>query len=306
MSVKPDISVIIPVKNGSRHLEALLKGVFSQGHNLSFEVIIIDSGSTDGSLDIARRFPVSVYQIEAGEFNHGLTRNFGISLAKGKFAILLTQDAIPYDSNWMHSLVKNLESDKDVAGAYSRQLPQQDSGVFARIRARRILTFSRQRREGRLGKNNDLSGLTVYERYVLCCFDNVSSCVRKDVWQAMPFARTDFGEDVEWAKRVLGAGYKIVYEPESAVFHSHDFTVWQWFERNRINARKLCELFGFREKDNFINASFRAFSYIYKDLYCMFKNHDLKGVSVLECLKIPLFSLACAWGEYKGVREAER
>ncbi|MBU4590008.1 MAG: glycosyltransferase, partial [Candidatus Omnitrophica bacterium] len=150
------ISVVIPVKDGEKHLDSLLKAVFSQNINAEFEVIVVDSGSKDSSLDIIKEYPVKLYQIDARDFNHGITRNLGVSKAQGKYVILMTQDAIPRNKRWMRELVENLERDGRIAGAYSRQLPSKDSSHLTQVRVNSFLTSKRERRESQLNDIKDL------------------------------------------------------------------------------------------------------------------------------------------------------
>ena len=142
----PDISVVIPVKNGEKYLSGVLKGIFSQGTSHKVEVIIIDSGSSDKTLDIVSGYPVKLWQIKEGEFNHGLTRNLGISKSKGRYIILMTADAVPYDNYWIRNLVGDLENDSVVAGVYSRQIPHKNSTFLTQMRVNRFFTSSTEKR----------------------------------------------------------------------------------------------------------------------------------------------------------------
>ena len=91
----PVATVVIPTFNGQRYLEEVLSSLFQQKTDFPYEVVIIDSGSTDASLDIINSFPVILHQIPNSEFNHGETRNLGAQLAKGQFVAYLTHDATP-------------------------------------------------------------------------------------------------------------------------------------------------------------------------------------------------------------------
>lgn len=247
--MNPDISVVIPVKNGEKYFEPVLKAVFAQEINSNLEVIIVDSGSQDRTLDITKKYPVKLYQIPEKEFNHGLTRNFGISKCCGKYIILMGADVIPYNNYWMQKLIDNLEFDEYVAGVYSRQVPHKDSHLLTRIRVNRFFTTSKIRRESYIRNNiEDYNKLTPKEKHKLCNFENVSSCIKKEIWQRFPFPKTDFGEDIEWAKLVLLAGYKIIYEPESIVYHSHDFSLSGWYKKSHTNYQKLYSLFGYHSR----------------------------------------------------------
>ena len=124
-------SVIIPTLNGGAEFAQCLAMVFKQEISAPFEVIVIDSGSTDQTLDIARRLPVRLYTIAQKDFSHGGTRQFGVELASGEHVVFLTQDAVPADTQWLAALVRNLEEDDKTAGVYSRQLPKANCDPIA-------------------------------------------------------------------------------------------------------------------------------------------------------------------------------
>ena len=105
-------------------------------------------------------------------------------------------------------------------------------------------TASLERREQYVGHPDEYPKLPPAERWRLAGFDNVSSCLRRSVWEELPFGRTGFGEDLRWGKRVVEAGYKIVYEPRSAVLHSHERGAVYDLRRHYINQRVLLDLFG--------------------------------------------------------------
>jgi len=303
-----DISVFIPVKNGERYLDSALKAVFSQDINFKFEVIVIDSSSRDKTLDIIKKYPIRFYEIKEDDFNHGSTRNFGISKAMGRYVILMTQDAVPCDNRWMNRLVDNLEHDDSVAGVYSRQIPHEDASVFAQIRTSRFLTSRREKRISWAGNAEDYNKLTPAEKYRFCNFDNVSSCIRKAVWENFKFSRTEFGEDTEWAKSVLEAGYKIVYEPDSMVYHSHDYSISGWYKRNRVNYSKLHSVFGLNDADAAYKLLLFFFVYTIRDFYSFISFYkDKKGFKAifLSVFLIPFYSFAGVLGQYIGIRKSK-
>lgn len=296
------VSVVIPVKNGQRHLEQLLKAVFSQKTDAKFEVIIIDSGSKDNTLEIAKRYPVRLYEIQEGSFNHGLTRNYAISQAQGVYIVLLTADAIPYDNYWMQKLVESLKRDEAVAGAYSRQVPHQDARPLTRIRVNRFFTASQERRESQCLNGDDYVRLSPREKHRFCNFDNVSSCIRKSVWEKVPFPKADFAEDLEWSKGVLASGYKIVYEPGSLVYHSHDFSVSGWYKKTLINYGKLHCLFGLITIDNIFRLFSNFIIYTVRDIYYLCKEGKNAKAVLLNIPLIPLYSFSTALGQYRSTR----
>jgi len=301
-----DVSIVILVKNGSRYLDPVLRAVFSQEINKNFEVLVFDSGSTDRSPDIARNYKVKYRRINPGEFNHGLTRNFAASVSRGRFIAFLSQDAEPLDKYWLRALVEGLESDGQIAGVYSRQLPRQDAGILTKVRVSRFFTASSDRRESRITDTIKYNRLSPREKYRFCNFDNVSSCVRKDVLIKLPFPKTDFAEDLEWAKKALEAGYKIVYEPGSAVLHSHEYSPAQWYARTRISYARIYSIFGEQKKFGLLAA---ARSFAVQSVYGVYLSRKQAGRLREWFFHVPqvlVYSFLGALGEYSGVRLSKR
>lgn len=217
------VSIIIPTKNAGQYLEEQLQAIFAQSGVPSPEVVIVDSGSTDGTGQIASRHPVRLISIKPEEFNHGATRNLGARESKGEYLVFLTQDATPVDDSWLKNLLKPLIQDPAVAGAFSRHIPRPGCSLSL---ARQIEEEwpqggGMERIVKRVSSREELDARKPYYVY----FANTSSCLRRSVWERFPFRDVDFGEDVDWAERVLLAGYAIVYEPDSAVIHSHDYSL---------------------------------------------------------------------------------
>jgi rhamnosyltransferase len=242
---EPEVSVIILTKNGGPEFARCLDGVFAQETAWPYEVLVIDSGSTDGTLEVARRYPMRLIQIRPEEFNHGTTRNLGAEQARGRYIAFLTQDTIPADAHWLSPLAATLQ-DASVAGAFSRQLPKANCNVLARRALERWVAGGTERVVKALPNPEQYAALSPWERFWLATFDDVSSCIRKDVWQRFPFAQVSFGEDIEWATRVLEAGYRLVYEPASQVYHSHNRSVSYELKRTYVDHQNLHRLFGLR------------------------------------------------------------
>jgi rhamnosyltransferase len=242
------ISIVLLTKSGCGSLEEVLKRVFAQEIEERFEVIAIDSGSIDNTKEILAKFTVRVEEIPPTTFNHGETRNLGARLSKGEYIVYLTQDAIPLDQKWLDRLLDPLRKDLLVAGAFSSQHPREDCHLMEK---RQILQTGLV--SGKTRRVNTAVGNPEYEknRYPFIWFSNTSSCIRKEVWEKYPFRKVEFAEDQDWAQRVLEAGYKTVYVPDSIVLHSHNYRPVKNFRRHFEHAKAMKEIFGKEEFPRF-------------------------------------------------------
>lgn len=212
----PSVSVLIPVLNGGSDLVRCLDAIAAQDVDAQVEIVVVDSGSTDGTPEVARRHGAHVHEIPGSSFGHGRTRNLAVSLSHGDVLAFTTHDAVAFDRRWLASMIAPLES-PDVAGVYARQIPHED----ARPPEEFFLDFlyGPTPRVQRLEPGAELDFETTL-------FSNVSSAMRRSMWDRFPF-RDDIimSEDQEWSRRALRAGYSIVYEPQAVVRHSHSYSV---------------------------------------------------------------------------------
>lgn len=236
-------SLVIPTKNGGPLFHLVVNALRRQQRWSDVDFLVIDSGSTDDTVAIAREAGARVMQIPPEEFNHGATRDQAIEAAKSEVVILLVQDAVPSDKLTLVRLAACFD-DPQVAGAYARQIPQPTADVLTKRNLNNWLT-GRLEREERVSKGAEwYKSLPPMDRYLFCNFDNVCSALRKSAWSTHHFGRIDFGEDIDWAERVLLDGWKIVFEPTASVVHSHDRPVSYEYKRTYVCHRKLYRQFG--------------------------------------------------------------
>ena len=215
-------SILVLTKNEERNVGTCLAAVCSQQGESDYEVIVIDSGSSDSTLEIASGFPVRIVQIRAEEFHHARTRNYAAELARGDILVYLVADAFPVNQYWLRGLLGNF-SDPCVGAVYGRHIPKPGS----RMERRQALgtLYGETRIVKDLAKRREL-GYRFYH------FSDVNSAIRKEVWRQTRFPEElRVFEDVGIAKRILDGGWKIVYEPNAAVYHSHEYPASMLFRR---------------------------------------------------------------------------
>jgi rhamnosyltransferase len=238
MNTRYFCSLVMPTKNGGELFKSVVAGLQKQARWSEVEFIIVDSGSTDDTIETARGGNARVLTIPPEEFNHGATRDFAISKTSTDRIVMTVQDAIPNDPHMIEKLVAALD-DTRVAGVYGRQIPQPDADVVTARNLNAHFTARLKREVRSLASHAAFKAMTPAEKYALCNFDNVCAALRKSIWENDKFGRINFGEDIDWAERVLKRGHKIVYEPASAVIHSHDRPLNYEYKRTYVCHRKL-------------------------------------------------------------------
>ena len=300
---KKRVSIVIPTYNGGEDFKRCLRAIHAQEVDFSYEVIAIDSGSTDRTVQVAKEFSVRVHEIDKKDFDHGLTRNRGIELSEGEFIVLLTQDAVPADSRWLGALIKPFYEDQLIAGVYARQIPKDDADVLTKRHLNNWLTARTERDVKHITDRAAYEALPPMKKYMFCNFDDVCSCIRRSVWEKIPYERAVFAEDLDWSKKVLEAGYKIVYEPGAAVIHSHDRSVFYEYKRTYICHRRLNELFGLRTVPTLGHVVRFGFKNIANDIPYVWKNEPdiINRLSLM--LRVPLLSFLSVYAQYRGAKD---
>jgi rhamnosyltransferase len=217
-----EISILIPAKDEALNIKTCLDAVFAQVANAEFEVVLVDSGSTDGTPEIVSGYPVRLYHIAPEEFHHARTRNYLARLARGKYFVYLNADAFPASSNWLNCLLSNF-CDSSVGAVYGRHLPKADCNL------ERQVVLSTMYGDKRVVKEKSRRQELGYRYYHL---STVNAAIRRDVWESTGFPEElKIFEDVGIAKRILDSGWKVVYEPSATVYHSDNHTPKNLFKR---------------------------------------------------------------------------
>lgn len=217
----PLVSIIIRSFNESWALRQTIPALYAQSYK-NWELIVIDSGSTDGSCDLIRTAkPSHFVQISPAEYNPSRVLNQGMRLARAQRAIFLNADATPQGPQWLRPLVQAL-ANPETAAVFGRQIPRPGCpAVYVHDYER---CFGQQRQSGQ------------WEHF----FSMVSSGLRKDIWSKRGFLdQMQYSEDDEYTRWCRAQGYQVVYCPESVVMHSHNYSPAQAYKRTFGEAKAL-------------------------------------------------------------------
>lgn len=242
-TVSARVSVIIPVRNAGPEFENILKKIRFQRGIKEIEIVIIDSGSTDGSLDIAHLWADTILTIDPKEFNHGATRNLGAKSARGDILVFTVQDAIPVGDYWLKSLVQPLLHLPDVAAVSCRQIPRVDADSFAcwsinnHYESLRLFRDDIFRADEQYWKTKDH-----LEKRRRASLDNVCSAIKRVAFEREPFKPMKFAEDLELGLRLLQSGWVIGFLSSVGVIHSHNRSPFYFLKRSYLDTKVLRSL----------------------------------------------------------------
>lgn len=269
---QPSVSVVIPVLNAAAFLPDLLKAIFAQKPRPPDEVILVDSLSTDGTRDLASS-DSRIRVIPISNFSHGRARNLGAREARGDIIALLTQDALPAGPDWLDRLLEPF-ADPTVAAVYSRQIPRPDAAPMERFFLLTIFPNA--------GPTRREKGDKPYLGFSDVFFSNVSAAVRRNVLLRFPFdEELIMSEDQQFARDILNAGYATMYQPSSAVIHSHRYTLKHVFRRHFDSVYSLTKIFSGHDFGTTASIGIR---YVFREMAYMARNHP-------RCL--PYYFLYC-------------
>lgn len=212
-------SIVIRTYNEARHLPALLASISEQATGFAHETVLVDSGSTDRTVEIAEGFGCRIVRISKDDFSFGRSLNVGCRAALGECLVFVSGHCIPVGKDWLASLVEPLGRDA-IAYTYGRQLGN-DHSRFSECQI--------------FGKYFPAESAMPQEGF-FC--NNANAALLKRVWEQVPFDEEVTGlEDMHLSRQIVGRGMKVGYVAEAAVYHLHDESwsqVRRRFEREAI------------------------------------------------------------------------
>ncbi len=245
------VSIVIPVLNGGEKLGLLLERLKRQKRLRAFETIVLDSGSTDGSLGRARASGAEVVEVPRGAFSHGRTRQLGVEIASGEYLLFTVQDAIPSTDYLLYKMASTLRDNREVAVVSARQMTNREADLYSKWTIETTYLT--------LGLTDDARYAIRYPelfdhlpsrmKRALTFVDNVCACYRADSLRKHGFAAIENAEDIDIGARFLKSGCQLGFLYTTGVYHWHPMTPDYFLKRSFVGVRSMVEILGHKLPD---------------------------------------------------------
>ena len=276
MNPPPACSIVIRAHNEQAHLSLLLEGIRKQTVR-DVEILVVDSGSTDGTLEVAAHYPVRVLHIQPHAFTFGRSLNLGLAEAHAEIAVIASAHVFPVYPDWLEQLLQRFD-DPRVALAYGRQRGA-DSTRFSehQIFAKLYPSLS-----------------SVCQDPPFC--NNANAAIRRELWQEHRYDEELSGlEDLEWALWVQRRGHCVAYSAEAEVIHVHQERAAQVYNRYRREAMALKRI---RPEEHFgMRDCLRLF---FRNIASDARFARQEGIFRRVAAEIVWFRWMQFWGTYRG------
>jgi glycosyltransferase involved in cell wall biosynthesis len=278
------VSVVIRTFNEEKYLERLLDGIVNQERgSMDIEIVIVDSGSTDRTLEIAEKYNCVIATIAKHDFTFGRSLNLGCSVAKGDYLVFVSGHCFPVNTSWLINLINPLAN--GIADyTYGKQEGAETTKFSEFQHFRKFFPDSSK----------------VPQNGYFC--NNANAAITRAAWKRYRFEESLTGlEDMFLAKLLVGDGGKIAYVADASVFHIHDES---W---NQVRTRYEREAYALQKimpEVHFTKGDFCRFliSSLLNDFAAAIKER----VFLSKFKEIVLFRFMLYWGTYRGNHEVRK
>ena len=241
--MKYDATVCILTYNGQEFLTSLLDSVYAQKSEKSYEILVIDSGSNDQTLEICNNYKnLRMIEIDNSEFGHGKTRNFAINSCDSEFILFLTQDAVPASDEWLDAMLEPFDISPQVSCVFGKQIPRPDCIVNVKREVDSVFkSFGDDGSISLQRKNSLVARLGIANNF----FSDVNSALRIKNAKEIPYIDVNYAEDQTLGRDHLDAGWIKAYAPLGSVYHSHNYRPKKYFYRKFDEVVGLYEATGY-------------------------------------------------------------
>ncbi len=270
-------SIIIRAYNEEKHIGRLLEEIRKQKASFEYELILVDSGSTDNTIAIALNFGVKVVSITPDKFSFGYSLNRGLEVSGGEFCVFISAHSYPADEFWLDNLISPFD-DQTIALVFGKQRGDHTT----RFSEHQI--FARWFPDGGGGKQDS----------PFC--NNANAAIRKSVWKQFQYNELLTGlEDIDWTKGAISRGYAVCYASDAVVIHLHNENALQIFRRYEREAIAMKAIY---PEESFSLLDFIKLAVLNALSDYIHALHD--GTFFKNILGIPAMRFPQFWGTYKG------
>ncbi len=218
------VSAVVMTLNAEKYIDDFLTKLLEQTLP-PYEILVVDSESPDSTIKIAKKYPkTKILTIKRQDFDHGGSRDYAFQNTVGDYVLFFSQDAEISSKEYIFNLVSNFK-DPSIAMAYGRQIAKKNAKPYEKLI-----------REFNYPKNKVIKTADDVEKLGIKCFymSDVCSAYKREIYFKLNgFERNILtNEDMLIATKAIFSGYKVVYEPEASVYHSHNYSFMQEFRRN--------------------------------------------------------------------------
>jgi glycosyltransferase involved in cell wall biosynthesis len=276
----PVCSIVIRAYNEEKHIGRLLSGITHQTI-ADVQIILVDSGSTDSTVAIARTYPVEVVSIRPQEFTFGRSLNLGVAAARAERVVIASAHVYPVYPDWLERLIEPLD-DPQIALAYGKQRGAETSH------------FSEHQVFQQWFPDHSVHR----QPHPFC--NNANAAIRHALWEQQPYDELIPAlEDLDWARRAAAQGYGVSYVAEAEIIHVHQETwrgVYNRYRREGMAFKQIYpqEQFHFMDFWRLWRANVRA----------DWRAAARQGLWLREAGRIMRFRFSQFWGTYQGYRQS--
>lgn len=275
MNMPPKVSVIMRSKNSDWVIAQALAGLFSQTFK-DFELIVVDSGSTDRTLEIIKNYPCRLIQIEAKSYYPGSVLNMAMEEAKSDLIVFQNSDGVPLSPHTLQRLVDAFD-DPSVDAALTRQIPRPEAHGW--VKRDYALSFP------------DAESTPEWIRLSL-----PMAAMRKAAWEKHHFYTDAWAsEDTEWGEWAVNNGLRIKYVKDAIIMHSHNYTLKQIYGRKFVEGE--ADTFIYQRKPSCLKMLFSMIKQSSRDIIYLLKT----GIIAEIPAAIPR-NITYNWAYYKGLK----
>ena len=228
MNREKKIDIICPLYNAEEYIEALHKSLLKQKQVEIKKIRYVLTESRDNTEKFLINNKIDYRRIIKEEFSHSLVREKEAFESDAEIVAFITQDVVIEDELWLYNLVKDID-DTEIVATYSRQITKYNN-------------IEKYTRESNYPNMDIIKSKEDIDKYGLKTFffSDAASAINTKVFKELngyDNKNLPISEDMYIAYKIIMNGYKIKYCADSVVYHSHNFTLKEIYERYKLTGK---------------------------------------------------------------------